>query len=295
MKKYLLLTALVISFLAQAQVAANRFFYELTYKPKIDSTKIQKMMTVLDIVPGKSVYQDAAVSINDSIMMSKAEDYKRNNDFAGLITEGSSLKSDFTYKVSKKYPTMATTYEDAISSAVFGYEEIIKFNWKITPIKEKIENYSTQIATIDFGGRKWKAWFSKDIPFPDGPYKFSGLPGLIVKIEDSEKNYSWVLKGNKTVEVLSEDLDPKAISTEYGSDTKTKIISREKFEKAYENFKADPMAEYRGLISGNEAMLNIKMPGSEETLGDTFKKLENQIIDNLHSNTNPIEISKKNR
>jgi GLPGLI family protein len=40
--------------------------------------------------------------------------------------------------------------------------------------------------------------------FPDGPYKFSGLPGLIVKIEDADKNYSWELKGNKKIENYSE-------------------------------------------------------------------------------------------
>jgi GLPGLI family protein len=39
---------------------------------------------------------------------------------------------------------------------------------------------------------------STDIPFQDGPYKFYGLPGLIVKIEDEEKLFMAV-SGNKTV------------------------------------------------------------------------------------------------
>jgi GLPGLI family protein len=80
---------------------------------------------------------------------------------------------------------------------LFGYDDPVKFTWNIQPEKQKIGEYNTQKATTEFGGRKWTAWFSSDIPFQDGPYKFYGLPGLIVKIEDDEKNYSWMLSGNK--------------------------------------------------------------------------------------------------
>ena len=34
-----------------------------------------------------------------------------------------------------------------------------------------------------------------DIPVDGGPYKFRGLPGLILKVEDSEKHFSWTMTG----------------------------------------------------------------------------------------------------
>ena len=37
--------------------------------------------------------------------------------------------------------------------------------------------------------------------FIDGPYKFSGLPGLIVKVEDEKGDYSFDLKNQKIAEL----------------------------------------------------------------------------------------------
>jgi GLPGLI family protein len=39
------------------------------------------------------------------------------------------------------------------------------------------------------------------LPIQDGPYKFHGLPGLILKIEDETKSHSFALK----IKSLSED------------------------------------------------------------------------------------------
>jgi GLPGLI family protein len=44
-------------------------------------------------------------------------------------------------------------------------------------------------ATTNYKGRVWEAWFSKEYPINDGPYKFTGLPGLIVSLKDSEGDH----------------------------------------------------------------------------------------------------------
>ena len=54
-------------------------------------------------------------------------------------------------------------------------------------------DWKLQKATTDFGGRKWTAWFTTEIPYSEGPYKFKGLPGLVVELSDSENNFQFEL------------------------------------------------------------------------------------------------------
>ena len=56
--KLVILPLLLLGLMASAQETANRFFYELTYKPKKDSARLDKVMTTLDIAKDKSIYQD---------------------------------------------------------------------------------------------------------------------------------------------------------------------------------------------------------------------------------------------
>lgn len=288
MKKYFILTLLAFSFIAQAQVTANRFFYELTFKPKTESADLDKVMTVLDIVKDKSIYQDFTIPAQDSIIKNTMEEMEKTKTFKDLSK--TIVMPKFSYKISKEYPSMKTTYTDRISTNLFGFVEDLNFNWKILPTKEKIGDYKTQMATAEFGGRMWTAWFSTDLPFPDGPYKFSGLPGLIVKIEDSNKEYSWLLKGNKPVENYSEISEADKINTRFGMGSNVNIITKEKFEKAYNNFKADPLAEARPMMANKEIM-NRKMPGSDTTIGEFIQQQGKIATDFFNANNNPIEKS----
>ena len=73
----------------------------------------------------------------------------------------------------------------------------------LTNDSKYILNHKTYQAKIASGGRNWVAWYSAEIPFADGPYKFNGLPGLIFEITDTENNYSFklvqILKSNKNI------------------------------------------------------------------------------------------------
>lgn len=291
MKKYFSIVLLAIAFMASAQVTANRFFYELSFKPKQDSSKLDKVMTILDITKDKSLYRDYTMVAQDSIMKIYVEEMQKSGvykDFSKVMT-----MPKFNYKIEKAYPGMKETYSDGISSGFtplqIGYNEDIKFNWKISGDKEKIGDYNTQKATTEFGGRIWTAWFSSDIPLQDGPYKFYGLPGLIVKVEDAGKNYSWLLKGNKKVENFEELSYGEKMRP--GGAGKLTTVSKEKFEKTMTEYKKDPFATMRPMLS-KEIMAN-KMPGSDMTIGDMIKQQEKMTRDFYDANNNPIEISGK--
>lgn len=270
----------------ESKETANRFFYELTFKPKKDSAKLDKVMTILDITDKKSIYQDYTMPAQDSIIKVQIEEMEKTKSFKDLSKLIKWPK--FSYKIIKVYPDMKTQFVDRISRNFFAYDDIIKLNWNILPEKEKIGVYSTQKATTEYGGRKWTAWFSTDIPFQDGPYKFYGLPGLIIKIEDSEKNYSWELKGNKKIEGYEELSYADKINAKMGMTSNTvSHTSKEKFQKSYESYKADPFAESRPYMTPEN--MSRPMPGTDGTVGDFMKRLEKQVKDFFGSNDNPIE------
>ena len=94
--------------------------------------------------------------------------------------------------VYKNYPHSENTviYRTPLNGPIFKYKEAIpKINWKLLTEKKIIMGYSCQKAETTFRGRTYEAWFTSQIPLKEGPYKFHGLPGLILEISDSQKHY----------------------------------------------------------------------------------------------------------
>ena len=67
-----------------------------------------------------------------------------------------------------------------------GSDSDASFDWTISDDTATFLDYSCQRATLSFRGRNYEAWFTPQIPINDGPWKFSGLPGLILKVRDTE-------------------------------------------------------------------------------------------------------------
>ncbi|MCM1312971.1 MAG: GLPGLI family protein [Roseburia sp.] len=80
-------------------------------------------------------------------------------------------------------------------------------NWQIDTEKLNIGGYLCQKATCYFRGRSYTAWFAIDIPISYGPWKFRGLPGLIMKIYDDEKKFIFECVGIKQQDVPIIQLD----------------------------------------------------------------------------------------
>ena len=63
--------------------------------------------------------------------------------------------------------------------------------WTLADEQQTICGYQCQKATCHWRGRDYVAWFTSAIPLKSGPWKFGGLPGLIMKIYDTKHLYTW--------------------------------------------------------------------------------------------------------
>lgn len=134
-----------------------------------------------------------------------------------------------------KYSPYGGQKEDIVTLRLFGFDDVYRyadnkpaFNWRLTGEKKVILGYNCQKGVTDFRGRTYEAWFTTELPFRDGPYKFDGLPGLILDIQDKEGHYHWSCTGivvPKTKETINQ------YQWNYVPTTREKV--RATVEKAY--------------------------------------------------------------
>ncbi|UOU97036.1 GLPGLI family protein [Chryseobacterium daecheongense] len=84
-------------------------------------------------------------------------------------------------------------YFAPVAMSVLSYKEPVIKNWKLLNETKQINTIHCKKAEVTFKGRNWIAWYAPEIPLPYGPYKFSGLPGLIIKITDDKGDFDFEL------------------------------------------------------------------------------------------------------
>ena len=293
MKKISLALLLIIGFTSFAQ---NRFFYDYKFIPdSTDKANVLKEIMLLDIDKSGSKYYGQEKFIADSTSQADLERQLKlspnnisisRNDKPGMIS----------YKVTKQYPDFKTHLFTKISSDSYKIEEDKKPEWKILPDKQKIGEYNAQKATTKYGGREWTAWFSTDLPFQDGPYKFYGLPGLIVKIEDKTGSHSLTLVGNKTIQTTTEkEMNlPQGVQL-YGMGGKDIEINKSQFKKAWKAYKNDPTKNMREMMmkntETNKVVFKTKSADGKEISDPNlvFREMEKKAKEGFKKNNNPIE------
>ncbi len=82
-------------------------------------------------------------------------------------------------------------YYDEVGNYAYYYEEVLNHDWVLGNEKETINGFVCRDASVTYAGRKWTAWYSPTLPINAGPYKFQGLPGLIIKVYDTGGLYDF--------------------------------------------------------------------------------------------------------
>ena len=199
---FLLLFLLLLPALcANAQSAATRpagtclrAIYRLDYKLDSAVATPKSVQMILRISNGFSRFESTAKHIFDSVYVNSTGLAEMARIQKALDAPGRASKNEFRYTILKEPARSFISYHDNINSEDYQYQEkSLVFAWRITPIKKTIAGYECQQAYMTFAGRMWEAWFARDIPVSDGPYKFYGLPGLILQIRDTHDHYVFSL------------------------------------------------------------------------------------------------------
>jgi len=165
--------------------------YELSFQPDSTDSRVFKEDMILLIEKKSSRFSSRNnILYQDSLSPILAKQAKATG---AINLMGMALpRTEFYFNIFKNTGTQIVY--DYVQGQTYRYTEPGKLiNWAIQSETQTIAGYSCQKATGRFAGRNYTAWFSTDIPVSDGPYKFNGLPGLIVKIEDATKSYGFQL------------------------------------------------------------------------------------------------------
>lgn len=113
------------------------------------------------------------------------------------------------------------------------YKEVMtEQTWTLLDETGEICGYECRMAEASFRGRVWRVWYTTSLPVSLGPWKLSGLPGMILKAVDTQGIYSFECIG------IYADAEPI-----YDYKPASEIaVSRKDYLRYEKRFHADPQA-----------------------------------------------------
>ena len=253
-----------------------RFVYE--YKMVSDRTKPDSLTTDymnLDTDGKKSYFYNSTKFETDSA-------YAAGNEFK-VLANAKNFDLNLNYSVEKNQANKTTNFYTNYK----GLEIVIPENdfpvWQLENEYQEIAKMRCQKAITKYKGRNWEAWFTTKIPVSDGPYKFSGLPGLVVKLYDTENQHQFELIQVKKLDDLYFKI-PK----------NPKKMQAQKYQELMKNYSFD-VSDIKAInvtSSGMSIQFNDgnyrNIPKSEVKVNG---KKENDDFENSFRRTNnPIEL-----
>lgn len=247
--------------------AQDQYSYKATYQLEFqedstDENSIKSETGVLYLGDGQSRYSSLGKAVKDSLE-------NMTNPVSMRMDEYNQM-TDFKYKIFKNYQENELILAEKVFQYELKYKQDLKqIDWEIQPENKEILGFSVQKAKGSFAGRNYTAWFAPELPFSDGPYKFSGLPGLILEISDLKNQYHFSLTA---FQELANPVDKLLNLDNY------KTISQQELDQVRDDYNRDPI--------GTMQKAGIKFGWSEEDEAKTRKELSEK----YKKRNNPIEL-----
>ena len=162
---------------------------------RLDSTQLDDLKSedfILQIGDSLAVFESYNQYRGDSIFRVRQVWNASNAEKMNLVF--SRPRTRFDYRILHGKGKSHLEFQEIIMVDTYGYDEdMTSLHWEIQPDSRVIDGYTCQKATTYYAGRDYEAWFCPEIPMPYGPYKFGGLPGLILHLYDTKQHYDFEL------------------------------------------------------------------------------------------------------
>lgn len=231
-KKNLIFILMVFALQAYSQREKDSVsVFQIEYRKTLTIENSAKTFTTLH---GLQRYIEFDVSmfnkISESQMPNQLIDDKDDDSVFYITPQGNNVSL-----VYKEYSTGKFYSKNDIAYKYFLIEDSLEnFNWQILGETKEILGYACQLATMDYRGRSYEAWFATELPI-GGPWKYDGLPGMILSIQSEQKFISFEAISIKSSKVKLAKID---------NPFKTKdAISWDAFKKLYKE-KAIALGRY---------------------------------------------------
>lgn len=234
MKKYFIFLLAFIScyvFAQQKQGRVSRpliFSYGLA-KPTIvgkSNIRIRYAFQAYDLSDESTWIDCGQLLVNDSIVQYSSyfldqhvealKKWKSEHPNAGYYPNSINLKGRGKYYWSEYQYSQISIHANTLTEwAVMPLTEFQQWrytepypsmSWNLCADTLSICGYLCQKANCHWRGRDYEAWFALQIPLKVGPWKFGGLPGVIMRIYDTGHLYTWeavaVERGNFPISLL---------------------------------------------------------------------------------------------
>ncbi|WP_227413165.1 GLPGLI family protein [Chryseobacterium culicis] len=249
----------------------GEFTYQLKAKFDNRTDNRYEELFILQIANRRAFFA-SAVSLKGDSVMTNSGTASNNPDGSIILGWKAGVvipKTSFNFTIIQSNENIQ--YFDFAFMSLLTYKEPVIKNWKLIDETKIINTINCKKAEVTFKGRHWIAWYSPEIPFPYGPMKFSGLPGLIVKITDDKGDYDFELVKS----VPTSKLKGKLVNIRESRYTGATETTQAKLKQAKQNVEsnvAGVLASYGTTIIQGQGMIRQRQKEREEN-----KKYENPL------------------
>ncbi|GEN77949.1 GLPGLI family protein [Chryseobacterium hagamense] len=206
--KNILVIFLMLSSMLNAQGNKLKFSHKVLYdfyfvSDSLQNEKKNYEKMVLYFSDEYSIFQsNNKIKVDSLLSRIKNEDLKKR---PFLKVNNVIYKNNLTKKVYfiENINTESLAYID-------NYHDM---RWEMVNETKMLLNVPCKKAITNYKGRKYIAWYSEKIPFSFGPYKFGGLPGLILELFDTKNNFKYTATEITATDInLVSNIDYKVIN-----------------------------------------------------------------------------------